>query len=69
LIRRTNAPPSFSPRNSAIPTGGEVSERDRWQEMERFYARAYDGVHAAGVYVHHAAERLRKIREDAKGRW
>jgi hypothetical protein len=50
------------------PVGGEVTERDRWREMELYYGRAYDAVHAAGVYVHHATMRLRKIRDDAKYR-
>jgi hypothetical protein len=50
------------------PVGGEVTERDRWQEMERYYGRAYDAVHAAGVYVHHAAVRLQRIRDDARDR-
>lgn len=50
------------------PTGSEVTERDRWQEMERYYSRAFDAVHAAGVYVHHAAVRLSRIRDDAKDR-
>jgi hypothetical protein len=50
------------------PVGGEVTERDRWLEMERYYGRAYDAVHAASVYVHHAAVRLQRIRNDAKDR-
>ena len=50
------------------PVGGEVAERDRWLEMESYYGRAYDAVHAANVYVHHAAVRLQRIREDAKYR-
>lgn len=48
--------------------GSEVSERERWVEVERYYGRAYDAVHAAGVYVHHAAVRLSRIRDDARDR-
>ena len=49
------------------PTGSEASERERWLELERHYARAHGHVHAAGVFVHHAAVLLRRIRDDSRG--
>ena len=48
------------------PTGDEALERARWEEIQHNYARAYDGVHGAMVFVHYARCRLREIRDDAK---
>lgn len=43
---------------------GPRFELQRWVEIAKAYDQAYDAMHAAGVYLHHGGELVRRVLRD-----